>query len=322
MVLADAGPGKVDTAAGKLEAALLGLDAVDVVTLLHPGHFRVFLQILFSHLFGQLAEVAVAGSLDGFRHVHGAVGLHVRHPVAVAVVHVTVAVQLKCVGVIQILDGCRGGHQLEGGSRREGGPGQMVDVGPAGRLQRRFLRIVGRSADHAEDLARLVVVDPHASAAAVHGLAGGGAKAGVQCEIHIFAGIVQGVDAVDEIISDQLIHKHPVGAGGNVVVLVSGDVHAGSPDGGGVIEDHAVLGVSHQQFSMAVIESALGQPAVREDVPVALIGCPFTAVADIPHDEYGQPRHKHHGKQEAHHSSSFYFLHLLSPPNRSSRVTG
>ena len=72
---------------------------------------------------------------------------------------------------------------------------------------------------------------------------------------------------------------------------------------------------------MAVIEGALGKTAICVDVPVALIGSPVAAIPDVTYNEYGKPRNQNYGKQEAHYSSAFYFLHLLSPPNRSSSVT-
>ena len=68
----------------------------------------------------------------------------------------------------------------------------------------------------------------------------------------------------------------------DVVVAVAGDMHAGRADIGAVIELHPVRGISHQKFTVAVVQGAFGQIPVRVHVAVAFIGSPLGSMPEVP----------------------------------------
>ena len=292
----------------------------------------IFFQDFGSELLGEFGEVAVAGNLQRFFQRHITMHIQIGDLITVIVVDASCAVHFITIGVILCLDGCGRRDQLKGRARSECGRDEAVDIRTFRNLVRRIIRIIGRGADHADQFTCLVIVHAYSAFAAVKGFIGSGADIRVQSEGDILAVIIECVDAVDKIKSDQPVKEDPVGAGSDVVVLVSGDMHAGCPDVRVVIEDHAVSSIAHEESSVPVIEGAFGKGAFREDVTVALIDCPFASVMPVFIDKIAKACQKDEPQEEAHQSTFFNFFHRLPPfplslniplfPNMSSRVRG
>ena len=320
VILAHAGPAQVRPLPHG-ELSRRRADAADGKALGQPGLFRVLGQGIAPQLHRHLGIGAVAGPGQGIVQVHLPVGIGAGDRAALQL-QPPGAGEVPVQSAVQILQSRSSGHQLEHGTRREGGgqhPVQVHAVIPAVPVPdlRRVRRVKGGAGHHAQHVAGAVVIHRHGPLAAVQRVQGGGVQLRVNGQIDLVSsggGAGQGVEA------HQPLPQGRLGGGGDVVVPVPHRVERRPADGavlrpgaGGPVIQHQAVPVQHL---------AQGQPSLPIGVVIGGEGGPLSAPHHIPHAEQHHSRRQHrHQRRQQHGPQLYLFQDRPSFPNISSTGT-